>query len=227
MNKFLNQFDLDHGMPIHVSLLLDQTKDYIVESIIVGRHPVHFQEISKVILGHQTFFHCYLVFVTNKGKFFLEKNPRIDLKLNVPEMKEATHITNVPKYSMKEYMEKTSTYMGDKFIAYDCSTSNCQHFINGVLKGNGIPELDFIKQDVFTFLQENEFMNIGIKLFTRLKGYIDILVKGGMYTLLLYSILLIFYKFLKEIRIFYESITKGFLFDFSVTFSSSIKITPN
>lgn len=226
MKRFLKQFDLKSDIPIHVSSLLEETKDAVVESITVGRHPVYLQELSKVLLGHQTFFHCYLVFNTNKGKFFLEKNPRIHLTKDVPVMKETVELTNVPKYSMKEYLDKTRKFMGDKFIYYDCSTSNCQHFINGLLQGNGLPELDFVKQDVVSFLQTYEFMDFGIKLFTRFKGYIDILIKGGIYTLLTYLLIVVLYKIVKELKCLLHTM-KGFSFNVSASFTSSIKLSPN
>jgi hypothetical protein len=225
MKRFLKQFDLKSDLPIHVSTLLEENKDAIVESIIVGRHPVYLQELSKVILGHQTFFHCYLVFNTNKGKFFLEKNPRIHLTKDVPEMKEFVELTEVPRYTMKEYIEKTQKFMGDKFIYYDCSTSNCQHFINGLLQGNGLSELDFVKQDVVSFLKTYEFMNFGIKIFTRFKGYFDILIKGGIYTFLTYILIVVLYKILKEIKCLLHTM-KGFSFNISVSFTSSINLSP-
>lgn len=224
MKRFLKQFDLKSEFPIHVSSLLDENKDAIVESITVGRHPVYLQELSKVILGHQTFFHCYLVFNTNKGKFFLEKNPRIHLTKDVPEMKETVDLTDVPRYTMKKYMENAHKFMGKNFINYDCSTSNCQHFINGILKGNGLSELDFVKQDVVSFLKAYAFMNVGIKIFTRFKGYIDILIKGGIYTLLTYGLIVVLYKIIKELKVLLQT---GFSFDVSLTFSSKIKLTPN
>jgi len=224
MKRFLKQFNLKSDLPIHVSSLLDENKDAIVESIIVGRHPVYLQELSKVILGHQTFFHCYLVFKTDKGNFFLEKNPRIHLTKDVPEMKETVELTDVPRCTMKKYMENAQQFMGQNFITYDCSTNNCQHFINGILQGNHLSELDFVKQDVVSFLKAYAFMNFGIKIFTRFKGYIDILIKGGIYTVLTYGLIVILYKIIKAIKSLFQT---GFSFDVSLTFSSKIKLTPN
>ena len=70
------------------------------------------------------------------------------MSTTIPKMYESMSITNVPHYTIKEYVAKTKTFMDDQFIPYHPSSNNCQDFCLSVLKSNGISEgHDFVKQD--------------------------------------------------------------------------------
>ena len=59
----------------------------------------------------------------------MEKNARINMSTSIPKIYESISITNVPHYTIKEYVARTKAFMGDRFIPYHPSSNNCQDFI--------------------------------------------------------------------------------------------------
>jgi len=183
---YAKQFNLeDAGLPSSVKAILERKNDAIVNSITIGRNPVQsaIQGILKTVstVPYDNLFHLFLVFNTNKGSVLLEKNARINMSTTIPKMYESISISNVPHYTIKEYIQKTKAYMGNRFVPYHPSTNNCQDFILSVLVSNGIKEgLDFVKQDTSMIFKNKDWLSNFAKGVTDLGGYADVVLKGGL-----------------------------------------------
>lgn len=187
MNHYFNQFNLEEaGLPSHVKDLLAKCNDYTIGSITIGRNPVQsaIQGILKTVstVPYDNLFHLFLVFNCSNGKKILcEKNARINMSTSIPSMSESILLSNVPHYTIKEYIAKTKQFMGKNFIPYHPNTNNCQDFISGVLKGNGINQgLDFVKQDTSMIFKDKGWLSDTAHGVTNLGGYADVVLKGGL-----------------------------------------------
>jgi hypothetical protein len=90
-------------------------------------------------------------------------------------------LTNVPHYTIKEYVAKTKAYMGPKFIPYHPDSNNCQDYIISCLKANGINDgHDFVKQNTEMIFKNKGWLSSTAKSVTDLGGKFDALLKGGM-----------------------------------------------
>jgi len=186
MMHYAKQFNLEEaGLPSNVKDILARKNDAIVNSITIGRNPVQsaIQGILKTVstVPYDNLFHLFLVFNTNKGQVLMEKNARINMSTTIPKMYESIQISNVPHYTIKEYVAKTKAYMGANFIPYHPSTNNCQDFILSVLKSNGISEgHDFVKQDTSMIFKNKDWLSNFARSVTDLGGYADVVLKGGL-----------------------------------------------
>ena len=146
MMHYAKQFDLENaGLPSNVKELLSKVNDYEVQSITIGRNSVQsviqtaLRTLSQVKFDN--IFHLFLVFNCSNGKkALMEKNARINMSTSIPKMEESMLISNVPKYTIKEYVAKTKAYMGKNFIPYDPDKNNCQNFCLSTFQANGIQE---------------------------------------------------------------------------------------
>jgi len=183
---YAKQFNLEEaGLPSNVKAILERKNDAVVNSITIGRNPVQtaIQGILKTVstVPFDNLFHLFLVFNTNKGSVLLEKNARINMSTTIPKMYESISISNVPHYTIKEYVAKTKAYMGAKFIPYHPSTNNCQDMILSILKANGISEgHDFVKQDTTMIFKNKDWLSNFARSVTDLGGYADVVLKGGL-----------------------------------------------
>ncbi len=187
VKHYFNQFDLENaGLPSHVKDILARKNDAIVNSITIARNPVQsaIQGILKTVstVPYDNLFHLFLVFNTNKGPVLMEKNARINMSTSsIPKMYESVHISNVPHYTIQEYVARTKAYMGNLFIPYHPSTNNCQDFILSVLKANGIQEgHDFVKQNTEMIFKNKGWLSSTAKAVTDLGGLADVVLKGGL-----------------------------------------------
>jgi len=186
IRHYFNQFDLENaGLPSNVKDILKRKNDAVVNSITIGRNPVQsaIQGILKTVstVPYDNLFHLFLVFNTNKGQVLMEKNARINMSTAIPKMHESIIISNVPHYTIKEYVAKTKAFMGDRFIPYHPSTNNCQDFILSVLKSNGIGEgHDFVKQDTTMIFKNKGWLSNVAHSVTNLGGYADVVLQGGL-----------------------------------------------
>jgi len=187
VKHFFNQFDLENaGLPRNVNELIYKVNYYEVQSITIGRNSVQsliqtaLRTLSQVKFDN--IFHLFLVFnCTNGKKVLLEKNARINMSMTIPKMEDRMEITNVPHYTIKEYVAKTKAYMGANFIPYDPDKNNCQNFILSVFKANGIQEAhDFIKQDTSEIFKNKGWLSSTAKSVTDLGGKFDVVLKGGL-----------------------------------------------
>ena len=184
---FFKQFDLEKaGLPSNVKELLSKVNDYEVQSITIGRNSVQsviqtaLRTLSQVKFDN--IFHLFLVFnCTNGKKVLLEKNARINMSMTIPKMEDSMLITNVPHYTIKEYIARTKQFMGQNFIPYDPDKNNCQNFILSVFQANGIQEAhDFIKQDTSEIFKNKGWLSSTAKSVTNLGGIADVVLKGGL-----------------------------------------------
>jgi hypothetical protein len=187
MMHYAKQFNLEEaGLPSNVKAILERKNDAVVNSITIGRNPVQsaIQGILKTVstVPYDNLFHLFLVFNTNKGQVLMEKNARINMSTSsIPKMYESIQISNVPHYTIKEYVAKTKAYMGANFIPYHPSTNNCQDFIISCLKANGISEgHDFVKQDTSMIFKNKDWLSNFARSVTDLGGYADVVLKGGL-----------------------------------------------
>ena len=187
VKHFFNQFDLENaGLPSNVKEVLSKVNDYEVQSITIGRNSVQsviqtaLRTLSQVKFDN--IFHLFLVFnCTNGKKVLLEKNARINMSMTIPKMEESRLISNVPHYTIKEYIARTKTYMGKNFIPYDPDKNNCQNFILSVFQANGIQEAhDFIKQDTSEIFKNKGWLSSTAKNITDLGGRFDVVLQGGL-----------------------------------------------
>ena len=103
------------------------------------------------------------------------------MSMTIPKMEESRLISNVPHYSIKEYIARTKAYMGKNFIPYDPDKNNCQNFILSVFQANGIQEAhDFIKQDTSEIFKNKGWLSSTAKNITDLGGYADVVLQGGL-----------------------------------------------
>jgi len=186
VQHYFNQFNLEEaGLPSNVKAILERKNDAVVNSITIGRNPVQsaIQGILKTVstVPYDQLFHLFLVFNTNKGQVLMEKNARINMSTTIPKMYESIQISNVPHYTIKEYVARTKAYMGKNFIPYHPSTNNCQDFILSVLKSNGISEgHDFVKQDTSMIFKNKDWLSNFAHSVTNLGGYADVVLQGGL-----------------------------------------------
>ena len=186
MTHYFNQFNLEEaGLPSNVKDILARKNDAVVNSITIGRNPVQnaIQGILRTVstVPYDNLFHLFLVFNTNKGQVLMEKNARINMSTSIPKMYESISITNVPHYTIKEYVARTKAFMGDRFIPYHPSSNNCQDFILSVLKSNGISEgYDFVKQDTTMIFKNKDWLSNLAHSVTNLGGYADVVLQGGL-----------------------------------------------
>ena len=72
--------------------------------------------------------------------------------------------------------------MGTKFFPYHPNTNNCQDYIMGVLKANGINDqnaFNFVKQDTSVIFKDKGWLSGLAKQVTDLGGYADVVLQGG------------------------------------------------
>ena len=99
-------------------------------------------------------FHLFLLITTvNGNKILIEKNERINIDASPPDRPETQIkvISNVPQgLTINRMLQQAQNNMGSQYFNYHPVNNNCQDFLLGVLKSNGIgdqTDYDFIKQD--------------------------------------------------------------------------------
>ena len=195
---------------------MEMHDDAIVESIDICRRPIRSYQDEflrgLIMVPHHIMYHCSIIFNTNKGRIFLNKGTSIEMSTTIPPIHESIHLTDVPHDTIKTYIENTKQFIGDKFFIYDFVESNCQDFVDGVLKGNHISyDESFVKQDKSFFIKEQWLVNIGKKII-QVKKYADLLLKGSVFTILSFVFILVMYLILKELRCISEILTKRIKF---------------
>ena len=170
LDKLSSAWDRIRGikeLPKSVRNFLEQHGEERVNLIMIYRSPL--DNVSKTFLnaitlgkwdeikrkgGVDQLFHTYMMI---NGTIRLEKNETISIKRETPMPGPGTEFALVPgayqkNITLNELIANTEKYMGkDRFLSYDGFSNNCQDFLLGVLKGNGLdtPEnTKFLKQDV-------------------------------------------------------------------------------
>ena len=131
-------------------------------------------------------FHLFLVAKTDKdSQFLLEKNARINVERNVPNLPNTTtmKVTNIPAdLTVATLIDNTQKQMGDKFLPYSPVSNNCQNFILSVLQANKLdtPELiGFIKQNTDSLFKDDPTLAKISAGLTNLGASFDVAMHGG------------------------------------------------
>lgn len=160
-------------LPNSAEKVFNRYKDKNITALEIRREPVE-RIVQKVInfvtggaldsaknkLGYDDVFHLYMV-VTIEGKqILIEKNERINISdsFNKNSNYEASSVSMNGPILFDTFLNTTREKMGDfKFFQYNSKTNNCQDFITGLLKSNGLGSAEnfsFIKQDTEKLFQE-------------------------------------------------------------------------
>lgn len=134
-----------------------------IKSITLTRTPLT-KVISKILyfvtggkskLYHDELYHLAMIVNVKDKLILVEKNEVINIDLN-PRTYPNTQIFNVnlqgKKITLNEMLNNARQGLGDaKFWTYEAFTTNCQHFLQSLLKYSGLltPDADkFIFQDL-------------------------------------------------------------------------------
>jgi hypothetical protein len=150
--------------------VFNETKDAIINSITVNRVPLDsmvnkalnflslgaFNKVKKE-LGYDDMFHLSAILRTSKGDILIEKNERINISRKLPKSGEQVQVSGTNK-TFDEFLDKGRKDMGDHyFFQYNAFENNCQDFLIGLLRANGILSTEasaFIKQDAVALLKK-------------------------------------------------------------------------
>lgn len=143
--------------------VLDENKDAVIQSIMINRFPLS-SIVNKAVkmladgeVEHDKLFHLSMVLTTDKGKFTVEKNGRIDIYKGGSGPGESIDI-NFSGITLNDFLEKGRKQMGDhNFFQYNGLTNNCQDFLIGLLEGNNTLTSEakkFIKQDTEKLIKQ-------------------------------------------------------------------------
>jgi hypothetical protein len=127
-----------------------------------------FAELKKKY-GFDTFFHLYMLFDAGGKTLMIEKNQTINLSYYTKPCLESEFVSPGGTFTLNQMLDKTRESMGaEKFLTYDVFTNNCQLFLIGIMKANGLltPKIEkFVYQNINQIVAE-------------LPGYVKPLVKG-------------------------------------------------
>jgi hypothetical protein len=116
-------------------------------------------------LNDEKMFHYSLWVQLSNGKIIsIEKSPMIHFEDN-PIDKNRDEILEIPCLSyvtFGELLEKAYTETGSNFFSYSVENNNCGHFIESILKANGLNDESFIRKnrsDIFHGLNVTELVD--------------------------------------------------------------------
>ena len=172
----------------NINAFLKQHGDKYIIGLELNRNPVS-QMITKFLktltkVPYDKLFHLQLFITLNDGKkFMMEKNAQINIgKAQKTKQSDSIFIHEVPNITLNEFIGNARVFMGNKFIPYHASNSNCQDFILGLLHGNNINVKqydDFIKQNAQAIFKNKPNLRKLTNTVTDIANRSDILVHGG------------------------------------------------
>lgn len=186
----------DKAYPPNLTAIKNELGNEIITSLQIGRTPVPkaitsamnavslggFNKIFKT-LPYDKLFHLFLIITTDKGKFMLEKNERINVSKSIPTNGLETRNVVIPNdLSVNTLIDTTQSFMGGNFLPYDPANQNCQDFILSLLKANKIltSELaDFVKQDTSEIFKQNPNLAKISRGLTDVGAAINVIQQGG------------------------------------------------
>ena len=152
---------------------LSKHGNHIIKRISLLRTPVMpviqklFEKFGNLKnTDYDKLFHLSMVITLDSGKSFsIEKNEHIHI-IDNPKLQKTSEAVKIseadtPNATLNEFIHNAQKFMGSKFIPYNPKHNNCQDFILGLLKGNGINESDylkFIKQDTQAIFNGNVWL---------------------------------------------------------------------
>jgi hypothetical protein len=136
-------------------------------------------EEAKKKYGYDNFFHTYMLFNVNGKQLMLEKNQVINLSYYPKACNDGMEVSPGGTFTLNEMLAKARSAMGDeKFFTYDPLYNNCQSFIMGILKANGLstPTIEkFVYQNIKDIVADlPDYVKPLAKGFTDLAGLVDI-----------------------------------------------------
>ena len=192
-NKVVNS---DKAYPPNLTAIKNELGNEIITSLQIGRTPVPkaitsamnavslggFNKIFKT-LPYDKLFHLFLIITTDKGKFMLEKNERINVNKSYPTNGLETRNVVIPNdLTVNTLIDTTQSFMGGNFLPYDPANQNCQDFILSLLKANNIATFelaDFVKQDTSEIFKQNPNLAKISKGLTDVGAAINVIQQGG------------------------------------------------
>lgn len=146
--------------------IFNQYKDKNITALDVRREPVA-KMVQKVInfvtggaldsakkdLGYDDVFHLYLVMTIDGKQILIEKNEKINISdsFNKNSNYESSPVSMDGPIVFDTFLNTAREKMGDHdFFQYSAKNQNCQMFITGLLKSNGLGSAEnfaFINQD--------------------------------------------------------------------------------
>lgn len=146
VRQFLDRFGLEpvlslraHRRPVHKSVT------DLLNTLSFGT----LREAEKE-LGYDKLFHLTLII---NGKFFVEKTEVIQMGIidNTFDAETSEVPLNNKFVTIKQMMDNTAKYMGNKYGPYNAINNNCQVFVQSILDANGFgndANRVFIKQNI-------------------------------------------------------------------------------
>lgn len=199
-NKTANLFNKvvhhDIAYPPNLTAIKNEMGNEIITSLQIGRTPVPsaissamnavslggFDKVFKS-LPYDKLFHLFIIITTDKGKFLLEKNERINVSKSIPSNDlEIRNVVIPNNLSVNTLIDNTQKYMGGNFLPYDPATQNCQDFILSLLKANNIltEELNsFVKQNTSEIFKQNPNLAKISRKLTDVGAAINVIQQGG------------------------------------------------
>ena len=186
----------DTAYPPNLTAIKNEMGEEIITSLQIGRTPVPsaistamntvslggFDKVFKT-LPFDKLFHLFLIITTDKGKFLLEKNERINVSKSIPSNDLEIRDVVIPNnLSVNTLIDDTQKYMGGNFLPYDPATQNCQDFVLSLLKANNIltDELNrFVKQDTSEIFKQNPNLAKISRKLTDIGAAINVVQQGG------------------------------------------------
>ncbi len=157
----------------HVAKFLSKYGNQTITDISILRTPVMsviqklFEQFGNLKnTDYDKLFHLSMIITLDSGKSFaIEKNEHINI-IDKPVLQKSSESvrmddSDVPDVTLIDFITNAKQYMGNKFIPYNPKHNNCQDFILGLLKGNGINEagyIAFIKQDAQAIFNGNVWL---------------------------------------------------------------------
>ena len=195
-NLFNKVVHHDIAYPPNLTAIKNEMGEEIITSLQIGRTPVP-SAISKAMnavslggfdkvfksLPYDKLFHLFIIITTDKGKFLLEKNERINVSKTIPSNDlEIRNVVIPNNLSVNTLIDSTQKYMGGNFLPYDPATQNCQDFILSLLKANNIltEELNsFVKQNTSEIFKQNPNLAKISRKLTDVGAAINVIQQGG------------------------------------------------
>jgi hypothetical protein len=114
--------------------LVPSSTESLLNALSLGK----WNELKKKY-GYDRFFHLYMLFDAGGKTLMLEKNQVINLSYYYRSCEEGMPVSAGGTFTLNQMLDKTKASMGDeKFFTYDPLSNNCQNFIIGILRANGL-----------------------------------------------------------------------------------------
>ena len=178
------------GFPPQVERFLNKHNEDLIKSITIVRTPIHkaIKSILNIFGNAKSFdklFHLRIQINTNTTNFTIEKNEVTKVSKWRRDNADETMIkpNSFNNISVGDFIENGIESMGNKKFFNYSTNNNCQSFINGLLKANGINDnsiLSFVKQNTASIFKKHPNLRKVSNSLTDFAGkIIDPILQGG------------------------------------------------